>query len=396
MFDKRNITLVLYHASCIDGISSSAIVKYFYDLNSLSLPKFVSCRYNEKINLNFHDENVLVVDFSFDEETTNRIISETGGNFLNIDHHEGSNRSLTNIETKYKLFDNNHCGAVLTWKYFFAEKPVPEILNYIEDYDLWKLSSQRKWKEMNLVISQMLADENKKIDFMCDFITEIYNSSKKLAKLIKRGEIIKEYTETLIVRQLNSVMLVCIKDPLGIKDHIVLALSNSSSLTNELSDKVLELTPQIDGIITYRILPELERNKIIASMRTRNYPAHLFTAQYGGGGHPQAAGFTFYNNFPFKILFITYYNNFIRERTEYLTGIEYDILKSYFPDKIKRGIFLRLTKEKYEPGVIKDGFRYENESLQLGDTVLCYVDSNSYHEYVVIEKQNSLAICSPR
>src|SRR5690606_17055020 len=121
--------------------------------------------------------------------------------------------------------------------------------------------------------------------------------------------------------------------------------------------------------------------------------AHLFASCYGGGGHPRSSGFTCYDNFPFEFLFVTYYNNFLQGRKTYCTGVEYDILNSYFPDKIERGIFLRLTKQDYESKIKNDILSHEDESLQLGDTVLCYVDSSSYHEYHVIEKKDSLAIC---
>ena len=50
------------------------------------------------------------------------------------------------------LFDLSHSGAVLTWRYFHPEQPVPDLLRYVEDQDLWS------WKlpgsqEVNAAIS---------------------------------------------------------------------------------------------------------------------------------------------------------------------------------------------------------------------------------------------------
>ncbi len=37
-------------------------------------------------------------------------------------------------------FDLEHSGAVLTWNHFFPERPVPELLRYVEDVDLWRFA----------------------------------------------------------------------------------------------------------------------------------------------------------------------------------------------------------------------------------------------------------------
>jgi len=34
-------------------------------------------------------------------------------------------------------FDMSHSGAVLAWQHFHAGEPVPELLRYVEDQDLW-------------------------------------------------------------------------------------------------------------------------------------------------------------------------------------------------------------------------------------------------------------------
>ena len=36
------------------------------------------------------------------------------------------------------VFNNYKCGVILTWEYFFPDKPVPAILKYIDDRDRWQ------------------------------------------------------------------------------------------------------------------------------------------------------------------------------------------------------------------------------------------------------------------
>lgn len=393
MLDKKEITLVLYHANCIDGLASASIVNYFYENESLDQPKFIACRYNEKLSINFTDEKILVVDFSFDEETTKRMILETSGNLLIIDHHATSLEKLDKIDSIYKVFDNKYCGAVLTWKYFFPTIKIPEILYYINDYDLWNIDSKRKWKEMNILISYLLASETKKISFMSDFLRDVYNNSKKIEKLVKRGEIYSEYINSIVEKNLNSVRLVCIADPLDETSKILLAIVNLTNFVNETADKILQTTPKIDAVITYTSFIEpAGRAQLSCSVRTKDYPAHLFAEKFGGGGHPQASGFRCYERFPFVPIFTTYYSNYIQDRQHLVLGIEYDILKKYF--KVERGIFLRLSNREYKKHLVNNQFHCYIEELTTGDKVLCQIDAREYREYHVIECRDSLRICT--
>ena len=52
-----------------------------------------------------------------------------------IDHHRTAEEELRGLD--YAIFDNRKSGAVLSWEFFHPGKPVPEILRYVMDRDLW-------------------------------------------------------------------------------------------------------------------------------------------------------------------------------------------------------------------------------------------------------------------
>ena len=53
-----------------------------------------------------------------------------------IDHHITAQEALKGLD--YCVFDMEQSGATLTWQYFFPKKPIPSMLSYIEDRDLWR------------------------------------------------------------------------------------------------------------------------------------------------------------------------------------------------------------------------------------------------------------------
>ena len=63
---------------------------------------------------------------------------EDANSLLIIDHHITAQNDLIEIPNENKIFDMNHSGAYLTWKYMFSDDNIPMLIRYIEDRDLWK------------------------------------------------------------------------------------------------------------------------------------------------------------------------------------------------------------------------------------------------------------------
>ena len=73
-------------------------------------------------------------------------LGEVAGKFVILDHHLTARdrfaddpRLLPSLADRGHLvhFDLTHSGAVLAWQHFHAEEPVPSLLAYVEDQDLW-------------------------------------------------------------------------------------------------------------------------------------------------------------------------------------------------------------------------------------------------------------------
>lgn len=142
--------IVFYHnvsknTPCPDGIFSAAVAhKYFGNQISTEV-KYIGCCYVPKgeippeYDIPQSDDTVYILDFSFEhwvlQDWLDRDIT-----FKLIDHHEKKMQELLGMRSLEDMivFNNYKCGAILTWEYFFPNKPIPAILAYIDDRDRWQ------------------------------------------------------------------------------------------------------------------------------------------------------------------------------------------------------------------------------------------------------------------
>src|SRR3989344_5974238 len=76
-----------------------------------------------------------MIDFTYDEPVMRELIRKNR-RVTAIDHHISRKDEVA--LTHKPLFSNGHSGAILAWMYFFPGKPVPRLLQHVEDVDLWK------------------------------------------------------------------------------------------------------------------------------------------------------------------------------------------------------------------------------------------------------------------
>ena len=72
-----------------------------------------------------------------------------------IDHHKTAAEDLANVPGCH--FDTTRSGAVLAWQHFHPGAPVPEILLYVEDRDLW-LWQLAHSREINAALGELKKD----------------------------------------------------------------------------------------------------------------------------------------------------------------------------------------------------------------------------------------------
>jgi hypothetical protein len=131
--------LVLYHGKgCPDGFAAALAAWLFYggkaefrgldhgDVKSVSdLPPL-------------DGRAVYVLDFSFSPEIL-QAIEQRASKLVLLDHHKSAAEKLTGFACRCGVvyFDMTKSGSRLAWEFFQPKRPLPDLIRYIEDRDIW-------------------------------------------------------------------------------------------------------------------------------------------------------------------------------------------------------------------------------------------------------------------
>lgn len=131
--------LVIYHGrNCPDGFASALAAWLFYqdraeylgldhgDVKSVAdLPALTG-------------RAVYILDFSFGPEIL-RGIEERAAKLVLLDHHKSAADRLSGFDCRCGVvhFDMHKSGARLAWEFFHPEQPVPDLVRFVEDRDIW-------------------------------------------------------------------------------------------------------------------------------------------------------------------------------------------------------------------------------------------------------------------
>ena len=263
MLDPNSVNLVIYHANCTDGFGAAyAAWKLLGDRAA-----YYAAKYGEEPP-DVHGKNVVVVDFSYDNATTKRLMKEAK-NFLVIDHHKTAMVELHDVTCTH--FDMNHSGAMLAWKFFHPGKDAPRMIKFIEDRDLWKWEIPYS-KEFSAAFDMVKFDFEEFDKYLDD--SEVDNAQE-------RGAYILAYSKTVISKISKHA------SPRKIDGKNVLVV-NSPHWMSEIGNA---LSPKCDYALIWYYDHETRRVKV--SLRAHHDDADVseVAKRYGGGGHRKAAGF---------------------------------------------------------------------------------------------------------
>ena len=268
----NSIDTIIYHGNCIDGFASAWVVSKIYPK-----AKYISATHGSLVSnkiLNLKDKKILFLDFSYSKEVMDKLIANNQISIL--DHHITAFDNLKDALSEDQItgiIRSDKSGASLTWDYFHKNKPMPDLIRYIEDIDIWKL-------EFSETKPVCLALNNFKFDF------------KVWDELMEDCEVLKEQGKTLI-SFVNSIQKEILKHShkLIIDEFTVPAVNAPSAFTSELGNQLAQNKPfaavyfsKPDG---YKIsLRSTEKGENVAKIAQR----------FGGGGHPMASSF----NVPFS------------------------------------------------------------------------------------------------
>ena len=261
-----NDPICIYHDHCSDGFAAATAVYKALGDNA----EYYAANYQEPPP-DVEGRDVIMVDFSYKRDVLIEM-AQSANHILILDHHKTAKDDLVdmpdNVEVK---FDMDRCGAMITWEHFFPEAKIPKFVRYIQDRDLWH------WKlPFSKEASAAIMCLEKKFN-----IWEQYMHSDELVnELINKGRAIVQYQEYIIQGVATSEV-----PRLDIAGFNVPCV-NTTTLISEIGNELAKGEP-------FAAMYFDTEDKRVFSLRSdeNGEDVSQIALQFGGGGHPRAAGF---------------------------------------------------------------------------------------------------------
>lgn len=265
---------ILYHSPCPDGFGSAyAAWRHFGDD-----ARYIGVSHGNPPPQLKEGATVYMVDFSYKRDVLLEM-ARVHPQIIVIDHHAPAMQELEGIEDQADnievVFDNDHSGAVLTWKYFHPESAVPLLLYYVEDRDLWRFD-----RPCSKEISAALYSYPTEFTLWDDFAR---TPRKVLVNLVAEGAAILRMQNSRVDALVNEARIA------NIGGFQVPAVNAPYFLASDLGHALLEKYPSAPFSAVYREGGEGRRDWSLRSEDTRE-DVQQIAKIYDGGGHRNASG----------------------------------------------------------------------------------------------------------
>ncbi len=266
--------LVIYHGTgCLDGFGSAYAAYCFFKKAKGVDAEYLAAGHGDSLEANIEGRDVYIVDFSYKREVLS-MICEQAHRVVILDHHESAQKDLEGLDQIYNnltvVFDMNRSGAVITWEYFHQDA-VPPLLAHIQDRDLWQFRIPDS-KHVNAALMSY--------PYEFELWDEFSNSVDHLKTLIVEGRAINRFRNKMIEAYKKKVVFG------KVSGFTIPIVSCPNVITSEL---LSDLAVGYPFAASYSDRGDRRGWSLRSSKEGQNVAT--IAARFGGGGHPNAAGF---------------------------------------------------------------------------------------------------------
>ncbi|MDO8676662.1 MAG: DHHA1 domain-containing protein [Candidatus Azambacteria bacterium] len=274
--NKLKSICVLYHAECSDGFTAAwAAWKKFG-----SKVDYIPIKLGNPPPPEIKDRIVYTLDFTYYSPYLEKFMKDNK-RVVAIDHHISAKNFIKKVPEH--VFDIEHSGAVLAFKYFHPNKKIPRMVRIVEESDLWKFKSKNV-KEVFAYIR--LLDFDFKI---YDNLISLGEKESNYRKYVEKGTAIILYEDKIIENMIRESAY-----PVIFEGHKIYAINAPRFLRSKIGMQLSKKYPPF-SLVWVR-----DKNRIEVSLRSNGgLNVSEIALKFGGGGHPNAAGFSIPANFKF-------------------------------------------------------------------------------------------------
>lgn len=260
--------ICIYHSPCQDGFTAAwAVWKEHPDW------EFYPGKYQETPP-DITGRDVYFVDFSYKRPVILEMAAKAN-KIVILDHHKTAESDLVDLPSNVQVFfDMNKSGGRLAWEYFHPDEPIPSLVKYVEDRDLWRFKLPQTKAISAYLFSQPY-----------DF--EAWSFYAKMLEDKHDREELEGYGNVLLQKMTKDTdELLQNKFRMTIGGHEVWAANLPYTFSSDAGNILAQGQPF--GATFY-----LDGKSAIFSLRSTDDGIDVseVAKQYGGGGHKHASGF---------------------------------------------------------------------------------------------------------
>jgi oligoribonuclease NrnB/cAMP/cGMP phosphodiesterase (DHH superfamily) len=277
-------TKILFHSygdrHCPDGFASAWVAHKFFgnaaDFHPVEYKKTASDYEGLIAALHLTKNDIVyMLDWSIQYPYIIQKLQRTVKELHILDHHKTALESLLGLSPNF-LLDSSRSGAMISWHHFFPNEPVPALIRYVMDRDIWQKKLPHT-EEMHLALGRM-EQTFSTYDYLGGLSDEEY-----IEALLPLGRSLMKEREKCIEKELLRASFADLDEhPIGLIENL------ESSLVSDALNRLCLEHPEIDFAMSYR----RKGNEFKVELRsTKNVDVSAIAKKYGGGGHYHAAGF---------------------------------------------------------------------------------------------------------
>ncbi len=267
--------LVIYHGhGCPDGYAAALAAWLFYEGQA----EFLGLDHGDIRTVadlpDMSGRAVYILDFSFSAEIMQGIDAQAA-KLVMLDHHKSAAEHLTDFACRCGVvhFDMHKSGARLAWEFFHADKPLPDLIRFIEDRDIWV------WQYPESA-GFLAALDMEPFDF-AHWAGIVAFDPEHLQRFMARGRAMDDKFNKLAADIAEGAQPLVFNGQHGL-------MVNAPSVFHSVVGDMLSAKSG-----TFALMWSANKGGVIkAGLRSqRNFDCIALARSMGGGGHAQACGF---------------------------------------------------------------------------------------------------------
>lgn len=262
--------IILYHGDCPDGFGAAwAAYKKFGNE-----AEYVGVHHQTSVPKGLKKKEIYFLDFVYPEKIMEKLM-RNNKRVTAIDHHISAEKSIK--LTKEHVYNIHHSGAYLAWQYFHPTKPVPKLLKYVEDTDIWNFrmpDSKEVFAYINL--------QNRDFKTWNRLVIDLEND-KVRSEYAEKGSIIRQYVKKLVSRVVKEST-----ETVEFEGYETYLVNAAHFFSSQIGEALYRKKPPI------AIVWSEAHEMINVSLRSDgSVDVSELAKKHDGGGHKAASGFSF-------------------------------------------------------------------------------------------------------